>query len=74
MTTRTHVQNERKVPASVNEWNTLLTLSIRRAETLRDPRLPGLRKAMQEGKAESFLRRMGIISKVDIEREFPEAG
>jgi hypothetical protein len=74
MTTRTHVQTERRVPTNVNEWNTLLTLSIRKAEALQDSRLPGLRKAMVEGKAEPFLRRMGIISQVDIEREFPDGG
>lgn len=72
MTTRPHVQTERRAPTGHNEWNALLSQSIRRAEALQDPRLAGLRKAMVEGKAEPTLRRMGIISKVDIEREFPD--
>jgi hypothetical protein len=43
---------------------------IDRAERTRDRRLAGLRKAMLEGKAEDHLRLLGIISEVDIRREF----
>jgi hypothetical protein len=45
---------------------------IAQAETTEDRRLPGLRKALVDGKAETHLRRLGIISAVDMGREFPK--
>lgn len=72
MTTRTHTQQTKKpIPASPQEWNRLLSQTIRRAEALQSPRLAGLRKAMLDGKAEKHLREMGILSEVDVDREFP---
>lgn len=74
MTTRTNTQVQRKLPAGPHEWAKLMTQTIQRAERLRDPRLPGLRRAMTEGKAEAALRRLGILSSVDLDREFPDGG
>lgn len=72
MTTRTHAPPpKRKIPAGPHGWNQLLSQAIRRAESLQDPRLAGLRKAMLEGRSEQALRLLGILSETDIEREFP---
>jgi len=57
-------------PQTPEEWYTLMRKVIDRAERTRDRRLAGLRKAMLEGKAEDHLRLLGIISEVDIRREF----
>jgi hypothetical protein len=58
-------------PASVQEWNQLLSKTIQRALSTEDRRLEGLRKAMMEGKAEKILRQMSVLSEVDLDREFP---
>lgn len=75
MATRKHVPTPtRNIPAGPTQWNTLLSKVIQRAVQLRDPRLPGLRKAMGDGKAEKALRQLGILSDVDLDREFPVNG
>jgi len=56
------------------QWNNLLTKVIQRAAENRDPRLPGLRRAMTEGRSERVLRQYGILSETDIDREFPVNG
>jgi hypothetical protein len=45
---------------------------ITRAEELNHPSLPGLREALAKGNAEAHLRRRGIITLRDIERELPK--
>jgi len=57
-------------PKSPVEWNALMRRAIARAEASRDPRLAGLREALNSGKAEHKLRRMSIISEADLAREF----
>ena len=52
-------------------WVALMRLTIARAEATGDKRLEGLRWALQEGKSEMFLRKLGVISEADIPREFP---
>lgn len=61
-----------RAPQTVQEWNRLMMDVIAQAETTEDRRLPGLRKALVDGKAETHLRRLGIISAVDMGREFPK--
>lgn len=58
-------------PKNIHEWNTLLSKTIQRAESLGDRRVEGLRKAMVEGRAEKMLRQMSILSDADLDREFP---
>ncbi len=60
-----------RVPRTAQEWGRLMQEVIVRAESLEDRRLPGLRLALVSGISESHLRKMGIISTVDLEREFP---
>lgn len=60
-----------RAPESIQEWNRLMMDVISRAESLEDRRLPGLRKALVDGKAETHLRKLGVISPADVEREFP---
>lgn len=74
MTTRTNTQIQRKLPVGPHGWSQLMTATIRRAEAIQDPRLAGLRRAMVEGKAEGMLRKLGIISEADLDREFPGGG
>ncbi len=45
--------------------------AIDQAERANDRRLPGLRKALADGKAEKHLRMLGIICEADLFREFP---
>jgi len=73
MTTRQNTPKVTKLaPTNSNGWNTLLSRAIRRAEAGGDVRLASLKKAMTDGKAESVLRKYGIISDADLTREFPE--
>lgn len=53
-------------------WEALMQRAISRAERLQDRRLDGLKRAMQEGKSETFLRKLGIICETDLLREFPD--
>jgi hypothetical protein len=52
-------------------WTDLLRQAIERAETTGDKRVQGLRRAMIEGRAEAFLRRLSILSTADLDREMP---
>jgi len=61
-----------KTPQNHSEWHSFMLQVIDRAARLEDRRLPGLRKAMAEGKVEKHLRMLGIISTADVLREFPE--
>jgi hypothetical protein len=70
--TRTHIPTVKRAPAGPLEWNHLLSKAIKRAELKGDNRLAGLRKASSDGKAESILRRFGILSEADLVREFPD--
>lgn len=73
MTTRQNTPKAAKLaPTNSNGWNLLLSQAIRRAEARGDVRLASLKSAMRDGKAESVLRRYGIISDGDLKREFPE--
>lgn len=63
-----------KAPGSVAEWDRLMQLVIERADQCKDRRLSGLRKALVDGQSERFLRSLGIISTVDLDREFPILG
>lgn len=58
-------------PTTPAEWTALMLAAIRRAEKLQHSALPGLKKALTEGKSEAYLRRMGVIHIGDIERELP---
>lgn len=73
MTTRHNSpKTENIAPKNTNGWNSLLSAAIKRAEAKGDNRLASLRSAMVNGKAESVLRKYGIISEADIIREFSE--
>ena len=74
MVTRSYNQAKttKKMPTKPLEWTRLMQTVIKRADTVKDRRAGGLRKALATGKAEALLRRMGIISEIDLLREFPE--
>jgi hypothetical protein len=60
-----------KSPGTTVEWTRLMRTVIARAEQLKHKSLPGLREALAKGQSEPYLRRMGIIHQVDIDREYP---
>jgi len=60
-----------RTPQTSPEWARLMMAVIDRAEQIKAPNLPGLRQAQASGKAEAFLRRLGIIHTGDIDRELP---
>jgi hypothetical protein len=51
-------------------WDKLLSQAIALAEKKGDPRLEDLRRSIREGKSEGTLRKYGIISEADLQREF----
>lgn len=73
MATRKNVPDTKKptAPTTASGWNTLLSQAIKRAEVRGDNRLAGLKRAMVEGQAEKTLRRLGILTETDLQREFP---
>lgn len=73
MTTRIDLQTQKRLgPQGPQDWSQLMSTVIQRAQALQDPRLQGLQEAMTLGKAEQALRRMGILTEVDLLREFPD--
>lgn len=66
----TRTLDPKSVPVN---WTSLLQAAIGMAAITSDPRLGVLEKARREGKAETTLRRFGILSEADLLREFPEA-
>ena len=71
MPSRTNEPVKPKGPTGVIGWNQLLSQAIRQAEKIGDPRAAGLKKAMRDNAAEPTLRKFGILSETDIQREFP---
>ena len=59
-------------PRNSLEWHQLMMQVISRAQTVESRFLPGLRQAVTAGQIEPTLRRLGILSLTDIDREFPE--
>jgi len=70
-TARTHEPIKQITPVGPLAWDALMSRAIKRAETTGDPRLEALRRAIRQGKSEITLRKFGIISDRDLEREFP---
>ena len=71
---RTRMVAEVKTPRGPVDpygWNQLMQVVIARAEKIGAPDLPGLRVALNQGKSEMLLRKYGILSQTDIDREFP---
>lgn len=60
-----------QAPKTAIEWHKLMIATIARAGEVKSKLLPGLRDAMAKGKAENFLRKLGIIHQNDIDRLFP---
>ena len=60
-----------KGPTDPIGWNRLLQVVIARAISIGSPAVPGLQAALMQGKSETHLRRLGILSQTDIDREFP---
>jgi hypothetical protein len=55
-------------------WDALATKAARVAESIGDQRSTLIKKAVQEGRSERVLRSYGILSEIDIAREFPVPG
>lgn len=74
MATRSNEPTAKKtpLPATPSAWNVLLSQAIKRAEMTGDNRLAGLKRAMVEKTAEKTLRKLGILTGTDMQREFPE--
>jgi hypothetical protein len=60
-----------QAPQTHADWHNLMVKVIEKADRTGDPRVPGLRKALAEGKTEKHLRMLSIIHEGDIHREFP---
>lgn len=67
------VKRPTPIPRSSVEWNSLMRKVIAQAESLNDPRVPSLRLSLSKGESERRLRRLGIISESDINREFKKS-
>lgn len=61
-----------RIAASHEDWKTLLQQAIERAERSNDRRVAGLKQALVSGNIEMHLRKLGIVSPEDINREFPD--
>lgn len=61
-----------RVAGSHEDWKALLQQAIERAEKSNDRRVAGLRQALVSGNIEMHLRKLGIVSPEDINREFPD--
>lgn len=61
---------KRKEPRTPGEWMGLMNLCIKRAEETKDRRLPGLMRAIGDNRVALTLKKMGIICRADIDREF----
>jgi len=58
-------------PKTPIDWERLLRRAIERADKVSDSRGQVLKTALRQGKAETTLKRMGIIGDPDLLREFP---
>jgi hypothetical protein len=74
MKTRMMLSKPTMVPKSPAEWDLLASRANKAADLIGDKRAYSIMKAIQEGKAEKVLRSYGIISEVDVNREFPVPG
>ena len=74
MTTRKNEPAPKKPahPTTATGWTSLLSQAIKRAEAKGDIRLAGLKRAMVEGTAEKTLRKLSILTDVDLQREFSD--
>lgn len=66
MTTRLN----QPVKASPN-WDRLMKLTLMRAQAIEDSRLLSFQAACNKGQSQEILKRYGIISEKDLDREFP---
>ncbi len=71
MASRTN-EPRHKGPTGILGWNHLLSQAIRRAEKVGASRTAQLERALKDSQAEPTLRKLGILSETDIQREFPE--
>lgn len=60
-----------QAPRTDAEWQRLMLATIERATLVKSRLVPGLRDAHVKGKAENFLRKLGIIHQNDLDRLFP---
>lgn len=60
---------ERPTAKKPSEWSALLLKAIKKAKENNDPRFNELQNALG-GKAEETLRKYGILSEADLNREF----
>lgn len=68
---RFQVEKSQKMASSPKDWRDLAQKALAAAERAQDKRAPGLRLALEAGRAPQVLRMMSIICENDIAREFP---
>lgn len=71
-TNKAPTKKSAREPATEQAWRALMQKVIRRAERLKDKRLPALKRAISDGKTVALLKRMRIICDNDILRVFPD--
>lgn len=59
-------------PQSKDDWDRLMAKAIERATATSSRLQGGLQQALAAGKSEQVLRRLGILSMADLEREIPK--
>jgi hypothetical protein len=59
---------------AVPNWDRLMQLVLVRSQTIQDNRYRAFQLACNKGQSQEILKRYGIISEGDIEREFPVLG
>jgi len=63
-------QNVRRTAATPREWRTLCEKALTRAKAVSDRRVKGLEMALVNHREQATLRSLGILSELDLEREF----
>ncbi len=56
---------------AVPNWDRLMKLTLIRAQAIEDSRYLAFQMACNKGQGQEILKRYGIISERDIDREFP---
>lgn len=60
----------RRTAATPREWRTLCEKALTRAKAVGDRRVKGLEQALATHREQATLRSLGILSDLDLDREF----
>lgn len=65
-----HAQDSRRTASTPRQWRTLCEQALRRAKAVGDRRAEGLERALATHRERAILQAMGILSELDLDREF----